>query len=591
MKKTNKNKKSIHLITPYYREHRLLIFLGLTTLIIVDFLQLFIPRIIKWAVDDLTSFSIDQHQLLFYGLYIASIGVLIAVLRYIWRFCLLGTSRRIEEGLRNQLFSHIQKLSASYFMQMKTGDLMAHATNDIGHIRMACGMGLVALTDTVVLGTAAIGFMMLINIKLTLLALIPMPMIIISSKYFGRKLHKYYQAVQASFADMTEIIRERFAGIRIIKAYHKEQNETERISNISQAYVKNNIKLATITSAFFPMVLLFSNFSLVIIIGMGGRLTIISSITAGDFVAFINYLALLTWPMMALGWLTNLIQRGAASLDRINRILETHPDISDPQSSFSLPGCKGDICFQNVCFSYPSLSKPVLSDINLHIEAGMTAGIMGPPGSGKTSLLNLLPRLYDIQEGQILFDGINIKNICLNDLRGQIAFVPQEPFLFAGTIWDNICFGRHTSEQKIRNAVQSAALLSTIESFPDGFKTIVGEKGVILSGGQKQRIGIARALLSDAPVLILDDPVSQVDAETSSMLIESFQRLKGQKTIIIVSHRISAIRFADQIIVLAAGSIVASGTHDALINPVPPENDYYAQTFRLQEIEEKYHAL
>ena len=589
MKKTNK--KSVHLITPYYREHCSLICLGLITLIIVDFLQLFIPRIIKWAVDDLTAQSIDHHQLLYYGLYIASIGALIAVLRYIWRFCLLGTSRRIEEGLRNQLFGHIQTLSASYFMQMKTGDLMAHATNDIGNIRMACGMGLVALTDTVVLGTASIGFMMLINVKLSLLALIPMPMIIITSKYFGRKLHKNYQAVQSSFADMTELIRERFAGIRIIKAYHKEQNEIECISNISQEYVKNNIRLATITSAFFPMILLFSNISLVIIIGMGGRLTIINSITAGDFVAFLNYLALLTWPMMALGWLTNLIQRGKASLDRINKILETHPDISDQLNAYTLQGCKGDIRFQNICFSYQSLSKPLLSKINLHIETGMTVGIMGPSGSGKTSLLNLLQRLYDVQKGQILLDGIQIKNICLNDLRAQIAFVPQEAFLFAGTIWDNICFGRTTSEKSMRNALKLAALDATIASFPDGLKTIVGEKGVILSGGQKQRIGIARAFLSDAPILILDDPVSQVDAETSNILIESFQRLKGQKTIIIVSHRISAIRFADRIVVLKQGNIVASGTHDMLIKAVPPENEYYAQTYRLQEIEEKYHAL
>jgi len=583
--------KSIHLITPYYRENRLLICLGLFTLIIVDFLQLLIPRIIKWAVDDLTTFTIDHQQLLFYGLYIASIGVLIAVLRYIWRFCLLGTSRRIEEGLRNRLFGHIQKLSASYFMQMKTGDLMAHATNDISHIRMASGMGLVAITDAVVLGFSAIGFMLAINVKLTLLALIPMPMIIFASKFFGRKLHKNYQAVQASFADMTEMIRERFAGIRIIKAYNKEQNETERIFHSSQAYIQNNIKLATITAAFFPMVLLFSNISLVIIIGMGGRLTIISSITAGDFVAFINYLALLTWPMMALGWLTNLIQRGAASLDRINKILETYPDISEPVNAVALPTCKGKIVFQNVRFSYQAPSKPVLSGINLHTEAGMTTGIIGPPGSGKTSLLNLLSRLYDVQQGQILLDGIDISHMRLNDLRAQIAFVPQEPFLFAGTIWDNITFGRHTSEEKVIDAVRSAALLPTIESFPDQFKTIVGEKGVILSGGQKQRIGIARAFLADAPILVLDDPVSQVDAETSSQLIEAFQNLKGHKTIIIVSHRISAIRFADQIIVLKEGSIVASGTHDTLIHPLPSENDYYAQTFRIQEIEEKYHAL
>ena len=583
--------KAIHLITPYFRENRFRIIAGLVTLIVVDFLQLFIPRIIKWAVDDLTTFSINHQQLLFYGLYIASIAVLIAILRYVWRFCLIGTSRRIEEGLRNRLFNHIQQLSASYFIKTKTGDLMAHATNDISHIRMASGMGLVAVTDAVVLGTAAIGFMMVINIKLTLLALIPMPMIIVGSKFFGRKMHKRYQSVQASFADMTEMIRERFAGIRIIKAYNQEQNEIDNVSRMSQTYVHHNINLVKITASFFPMMLLFSNISLVIIIGMGGRLTILNSITAGDFVAFINYLGLLTWPMMAWGWLTNLMQRGKASLDRINSILQTKTDIYESSTARLLSKATGEIVLKKVHFSYSSHSEPVLSDINLQIQSGMTTGIIGPPGSGKTSLLNLLPRIYDIQKGQILMDGIDIQNIRLNDLRSQIAFVPQEPFLFAGTILDNITFGRQTSETDLIKAVESAALLSTIESFPNQFQTIVGEKGVILSGGQKQRIGLARAFLSDAPILILDDPVSQVDAETSQQIIASFQRWKGQKTIIIVSHRISAIRFADQIIVLKQGRIVSSGNHETLIHPSIGQDDYYAQTFHLQEIEEQYHAL
>jgi len=583
--------KAIHLITPYFRENRFRIIAGLVTLIVVDFLQLFIPRIIKWAVDDLTTFSINHQQLLFYGLYIASIAVLIAILRYIWRFCLIGTSRRIEEGLRNRLFNHIQQLSASYFIKTKTGDLMAHATNDISHIRMASGMGLVAVTDAVVLGTAAIGFMMVINIKLTLLALIPMPMIIVGSKFFGRKMHKRYQSVQASFADMTEMIRERFAGIRIIKAYNQEQNEIDNVSRMSQTYVHHNINLVKITASFFPMMLLFSNISLVIIIGMGGRLTILNSITAGDFVAFINYLGLLTWPMMAWGWLTNLMQRGKASLDRINSILQTKTDIYESSTARLLSKATGEIVLKKVHFSYSSHSEPVLSDINLQIQSGMTTGIIGPPGSGKTSLLNLLPRIYDIQKGQILMDGIDIQNIRLNDLRSQIAFVPQEPFLFAGTILDNITFGRQTSETDLIKAVESAALLSTIESFPNQFQTIVGEKGVILSGGQKQRIGLARAFLSDAPILILDDPVSQVDAETSQQIIASFQRWKGQKTIIIVSHRISAIKFADQIIVLKQGRIVSSGNHETLIHPSIGQDDYYAQTFHLQEIEEQYHAL
>jgi ATP-binding cassette subfamily B protein len=339
------------------------------------------------------------------------------------------------------------------------------------------------------------------------------------------------------------------------------------------------------------MMLFFSNLSLAIVIYFGGRKTILQEITPGDFVAFISYLGLLTWPMMALGWVTNLIQRGRASLDRINLILQTTPDIRDADNAVSIQGVKGQIVFEKVSFSYDAGShqqeNTALSQIDLEIKPGSVLGIVGPPGSGKSSLLGLIPRLYDIQRGRIRIDGHNIRTIRIQNLRSQISFIPQEPFLFAGTIRQNITFGDQTiPESRVTKAVKEAALYHTIKRFPDGLETVVGEKGVILSGGQKQRIALARCLLQDNAILILDDPISQVDLETGTEIINTIRNMTGQKTIIIVSHRLSAVSYADRIITLERGHITESGTHQQLLE----SNKYYAETYYLQEIEEDLNA-
>ena len=582
--------KAIALIKPYFAENRFKIVFGLLSLIIVDMLQLFIPRIIKWTVDGLTRLQIDIGQLLVYGIYMALIAVLIGAFRYAWRRCLLGTSRRVEEGLRNRLFAHIQTLSASYFDRTSTGDLMAHATNDIQQIRMATGMGMVALNDAIVLGAAAIGFMLYINVTLTLFVLIPMPLITISTRFFSKKMHERYQMVQAAFSDLTETIRERFAGIRIIKAHNRKEREAARVKAASTKYVKQNLRLVKIVGSFFPMMLLFTNLSLAIVLYLGGRQTIELTITPGDFVAFISYLGLLTWPMMALGWVTNLIQRGRASLDRINRILQTVPEIKMQKNAISVNRFAGRIVFENVGFSYPQNGReaePVLSGINLKVEPGTVLGIVGPPGSGKTTLLSLIPRLYDVSGGHVLLDGRDVRSLRIDSLRSHIAFMPQEPFLFAGTIRDNITFGNPLiGDDELENVTKKAAVYDTICSFPAGFETIVGEKGVVLSGGQKQRIALARCLLPEARGLILDDPISQVDLETGTAIINSLKSIIGHKTIIIVSHRISAVSFADQIITLDQGRIIEKGSHNDLL----AKNQYYAKTFQLQEIEESINA-
>ena len=582
--------KSSALIKSYFKENRRKIAIGLFSLIIVDVLQLFIPRIIKWTVDGLTALQIDLRQLLIYAIYMAVIAVLIGAFRYVWRRCLLGASRRVEEGLRNRLFAHIQTLSASYFDRTQTGDLMAHATNDIQQVRMATGMGMVALNDAIVLGAAAIGFMLYINVTLTLFVLIPMPLITICTRFFSKKMHHRYQSVQATFSDLTEVIRERFAGIRIIKAHNRMARESARVEAVSKEYIKENLGLVKIVGTFFPMMLLFTNFSLAIVLYLGGRQTITMTITPGDFVAFISYLGLLTWPMMALGWVTNLIQRGRASLDRINRILQTRPEIKDQKHALILGQLQGRIVFKEVDFAYNhegNGSTPVLSGISLAVEPGKVLGIVGPPGSGKTTLLSLIPRLYDVSRGGIFIDGKNIRSLKIGNLRSHIAFMPQEPFLFAGTIRQNIAFDNPLIEEtQLAEIAQKAMLYDTIRTFPKGFDTIVGEKGVILSGGQKQRIALARCLLQEAGVLILDDPVSQVDLETGTAMIDTIKSMIAKKTIIIVSHRISAVSFADQIIALEQGQIIEQGTHQDLITT----HQYYASAFQLQKYEESVNA-
>jgi ATP-binding cassette subfamily B protein len=578
---------SISIIKPYFAENRIQIVVGLVCLILVDMLQLIVPRVIKWAVDDLTLLRVGTGRLLDYALAIAGIAVLIGAFRYVWRLCLLGTSRRVEEGLRHRLFDHLQTLSAAYFDRTRTGDLMAHATNDIQQIRMAAGMGLVALNDAVVMGTAAIGFMIFIDPTLTGLVLIPMPFIAVAARFFSRRMHRRYRSVQASFSDLTEAVRERVAGIRLIKAHNRKTAEAEKIEAASRAYVDENLSLVRITGAFFPLMVLLTNLSMALVLFLGGRQTILLTITPGDFVAFISYLGLLMWPMMALGWVTNLIQRGRASLDRVHTILATRPDIHSAAGARPLRGPAGAIVFEAVGFSYPggagAQTRAALSGIDLQIEPGAVLGIVGPPGSGKTTLLNLIPRLYDPAAGRILIGGQDIRAVPVEDLRGRIAFMPQEPFLFAGTLRDNITFGEAgVDDERLTEAARAAALLDTIRLFPQGFDTVVGERGVMLSGGQKQRVALARCLLTPTPVMILDDPISQVDFETGALITQAIRRLAGARTILIVSHRLSAVRFADRILVLDGGRVVHTGRHADLL----AANGYYAGTYRLQEVEE-----
>ncbi len=573
--------RPIDLILPHFKSHWRTVVLGLLALIFVDMVQLSIPRIIKWVVDDLTALETSLWRLTMQAGAVAMMALLIGSFRYVWRRCLLGTARHLEQSLRNQLLAHIQNLSAGYFDKTKTGDLMAHATNDVQQVRMAAGMGLVAFNDALVLGSAAIGFMLYIQVQLTLLVLIPMPFLVLGTRMLGKRMHQRYGKVQAAFADLTEAVRERCAGMRMIKAHHGEDQAADAIRRVSQDYISENIRLVGITGLFFPMMLLLTNLSLAIVLYFGGRRTILAQITTGDFVAFISYLNLLAWPMMALGWVTNLIQRGGASLDRLKKILERQPEIRNKPRALALQQVKGRIGFENICFAYDQ--RMVLKDIGLSVAPGEIIGVVGPPGSGKSTLLSLVPRLYDATRGRVTVDGHDVRDMNLADLRRNVVYVPQEPFLFAGTIRENLLFGCPLEcAPLLDQVIADAGLQETLQDFPKGLDTVVGEKGILLSGGQKQRIALARALLTDTPVLLLDDPISQVDTATGRRIVDTLQRMSGMKTVMIVSHRLAAVRFAHRIITLEEGRIVESGSHAQLV----AAEGYYSRVHGLQELED-----
>lgn len=571
--------KQFQLLKPYLLERKFYIAAGLLSLLLVDLFQLFIPRIVKWAIDDITLQSSSRGELFKYGLYITLAAMGIGIFRFCWRYLIMGTARRIEEGIRGQLFDHIQTLPTRFFDTTSSGDIMAHATNDMTSIRMALGMGIVGLTDTIVLGCAAIFFMAYINLELTLLALLPMPFIALFTKILSKKLFLAYREVQESFSHLMESTRERFAGIRIIKAFNREATEVAGITRESNAYITSNMKLVKLRGMIFPLVIFLNNVSIAIILGAGGRKVILADISTGDFVAFISYLNLLTWPVMAVGWVTNMIQRGKASIDRIITILDVPKEREKEGEIFTPSKIHGEISVDNISFSF---DKKVIDGVGFKLQPGKVLGIAGPPGSGKTTLANLLPRLYDPDEGIISIDGMDIGHIFLKTLRQSISFMPQEPFLFSGTIEANLRFGDPgADDEKINKALAMAGLTETISGFPRGLDTIIGEKGVMLSGGQKQRIALARAFLKNASILILDDPVSQVDMATASDITRIIDAMAGKKTIVIISHRFSIFKNADHVMVLDQGRVVEQGTHLELIE----HNGYYARSWQMQETE------
>jgi ATP-binding cassette subfamily B protein len=570
----------------YFVQNRWPIALGLMCLLIVDFLQLLIPLIIKKAIDILTMKTATAQILIQQGMIILGLALMIAIFRYVWRYFLLGHSRKVEEALRNRIYGHLQTLSLSFYHKTKTGDLMARAINDINAIRMATGMGLVALTDGIVLGIAAIGFMLSINARLTLFALIPAPIIIVLTRILTRRMSTGFENAQKTFADLTERAREVFAGIRVIKAYNRESWAHQNIEKEGQRYISVNMGLAKTLAFFFPMMVIFTNIGLAIVIWLGGRLTILGNITTGDFVAFISYLNLLTWPMMAMGWVTNLVQRGSASMRRINGILEELPEIRDSAQSIHIPHIRGKIEIEGLSFTHPGQSFYALKDIHLKIEAGDTIAVVGRVGAGKTTLLQTITRLLDAPDGTIFVDGWNIRQIPLQTLRKNIGFVTQEVFIFSDTIRNNVLFGRTgVSQDHLETVLRAADILEDIKNLEKGLDTFLGERGSTLSGGQRQRLTIARALILDPPILILDDALSMVDTRTEERILNQVLSLRRNKTNLIVSHRISTISRAERIAVLERGELVELGTHENLLKKGGIYTTLYEKQVIAEELE------
>ena len=570
----------------YFVQNRWPIALGLMCLLIVDFLQLLIPLVIKKAIDLLTMKTATAQILIQQGMIILGLALMIAIFRYVWRYFLLGHSRKVEESLRNRIYGHLQTLSLSFYQKTKTGDLMARAINDINAIRMATGMGLVALTDGIVLGIAAIGFMLSINVRLTLIALIPAPIIIVLTRILTRRMSTGFENAQKTFADLTERAREVFAGIRVIKAYNRESWAHQNIEEEGQRYISVNMGLAKTLAFFFPMMVIFTNIGLAIVIWLGGRLTILGDITTGDFVAFISYLNLLAWPMMAMGWVTNLVQRGSASMRRINGILEALPEIRDSAQSIHVPQIRGKIEIEGLYFTHPGQSFYALKDIHLKIEAGDTIAVVGRVGAGKTTLLQTITRLLDAPAGTIFVDGWNVRQIPLQMLRKNIGFVTQEVFIFSDTIRNNVLFGRTgVSQDHLETVLRAADIFEDIKNLEKGLDTFLGERGITLSGGQRQRLTIARALILDPPILILDDALSMVDTRTEERILNQVLSLRQNKTNLIVSHRISTISRAERIAVLERGELVELGTHENLLKKGGIYTTLYEKQVIAEELE------
>ena len=570
----------------YFSKYKKRYLVGIFVLIIIDILQLRIPLIIGKAVDFLKSQGAEVPGLSRYILLVLGIGIVVAIGRFLWRHLIFGSSRFIEYDIRNELFSHLEKLSLKYYNKNKTGDIMAHMTNDLNAVRMAVGPGVLMIVDAVVIGTLTIYNMITeINLKLTLFAGIPLLLIIVNSIIIGKIMRQRFKDKQAAFSDLSDFTQERVSGIYVIKSFVQEDKEIEAFKKVTKDYYDKNLKMLKIFVLMRPFMRFISGFSLAVVIGFGGYLSIIGTITVGQFVAFVQFIGMLVWPMIAIGFTFNILSMGAASLERIETILDEEVDIKDTKFvDNSINEIKGDIRVEELSFKYEGDKDNSLKNISFNINRGETLGIIGRTGSGKTSLVNLLLRLHDPEKNTIFIDDKDILEIPLNTLRDSIGYVPQDNFLFTDNIYNNIDFGhRDKSKEEIIEAAKKACVHDNIIDFKKGYDTLVGERGVTLSGGQKQRISIARALIKDPRILILDDAVSSVDTDTEEKILGHLKEDRKDKTTIIIAHRISTIQNADRIIVIDEGEIIEKGTHDELLKN---QNLYYS-LFQKQLLEKE----
>jgi len=569
------------LLADQFVTHRYRLLAGFVALISVDFLQLSIPLLVKRAIDSLAVQEATMALLIILASTILAIAMTVVVLRFIWRMLIIGFSRYLERALRNRIFSHILAMDQYFFSNRSTGDIMAHGSNDLAAVQMACGMGMVAAVDALVLSVAAIGFMVHIHPTLTLYALLPLPFLALTTRILSAKLHHRFNHVQEEFAHLTEFARSAVVSVRLIKAYTHENSQVGDFDRLGRRYVHANIRVALIHGLLFPASTLIGNLGLLIVLVYGGRLVIDNSITIGDFAAFTTYLQMLIWPMMAVGWVANLTQRGVTALRRIHGLVTSRPiliDTSDDKAEFPV---SGGFKARDLTFSYPDSSTAQLSNICFDVESGII-GIAGKTGSGKTTLCKLLIRLYPVDYQTLFYGEIDVNEIPFEQLRSQIAYVGQEPILFSDTIRANISFGiDDPSSEKIIAAARDADIHEEILGFSNGYDTIVGERGVTLSGGQRQRLALARALLYDRPVLVVDDGLSAVDTATENNIVSALRRRFSGKTVFIVSNRLKLLSMTDRILILEEGQLIDEGDHHILLQ----RNSFY-QAMHLKQMQE-----
>ena len=597
--------KSLRPLLPYLKHYRWSYAAGTLCVLLTNGIWILFPLVLGRAADDLHE-GVNRHKLLVYAALLLAIAVTKGIFQFLTRWIVIGISRDMEFDLRNDLFARLEILSYSYYQRHRTGDIMARATNDLNAVRMLLGPAIMYSANTIVYTAGALAFMISISPWLTLYTFLPLPAVSVVIQTFGRRIHERFERIQAMFSDISARAQENFSGARLIRAYVQEDAEIRAFETENQEYIRRSLRLVRLMGMLWPTLELMLGCAVVLVLWLGGRevihglsrvtlvsnlgnshpavtttLSLSGSMSVGQFVSFSTYMMQLTWPIIALGWVINIFQRGTASLIRINEILQEQPEIKDAPGA-QAPEIKGEIEFRGLNFSYEG--NEVLHDVNLTVPAGTSLAIVGPTGSGKTTLVSLIPRIYDAEPGMVLIDGRPIRDYLVSTLRKNIGFVPQETFLFSDRIRENIALGvDFASDQDIHNAADAANIAVDIEGFPEGYDTMVGERGITLSGGQKQRTAIARALIRNPKILILDDALSSVDTHTEDKILNHLREVMRGRTTIFISHRVSTVRNADRIAVLHGGRIVEIGTHNELL----ALNGYYCDLYNKQLLEEE----
>ncbi len=571
----------------YFVKYKKKLFWGLLFILLSNIGSIYVPLILKDAINDLQK-NVAANKLINYALLIVGASLFAGIFRFFIRQTIIVVSREIEFDLRFNFWEHIQRLPLRYFQNNSTGNIMSHATNDINAVRMFLGPAVMYSIDTSIRLIIVISIMISLNPQLTLYSLLPLPLLSFVVYKIGKMIHEKYTLIQEKFSDLTTKAQENFSGIRVIKSYVREENEINEWKNLSREFITRNMNMVRIQAWIMPILFLITGLSIIIVIWYGGAKVIQGTMNLGEITAFIVYLGILIWPMIAFGWVINIIQQAEASMKRLNKIFNEPFEIEDStETNFNVTKLNGEIEFKNVSFKYGENLPFILKNINLKIDKGSTVAIMGHTGAGKTSFINLIPRLYDVTDGEILIDGINVKNIPINVLRQNVGVVQQESFLFSDNIVNNISYGlRDISKDRVVEVSKIANFDNDIQSFPHGYDTIVGERGITFSGGQKQRASLARALAIDPKILILDDSFSSVDTHTEEEILQKLKTFMRDRTSIIISHRVSTVQNADKIIVLSKSEIAEEGTHDELVRLGGIYADIHYKQLLEKELEE-----